>query len=481
MLSPTIALRGPARLRSTARSPGRAGGGGIAAFHAIRCCWCRCQAGWSCWTQPAPLVAARRGWWFGLGHHVLGLYWVTEAILFEAARFWWLVPLAVPALAAALALFIAAACLLARCAPPGWPRVLALGGAWVLADLARQFVLTGFPWNPWGSVWEIPGAVGDVFIQPAHGSGARNHASDTVARGRAIPRVALARCGRGTARGLVHSAWFDCGGPFRRCVTVVRCRATSRRPSGTRTCRRIFAALDLTAGRASVPPACFWPEPRSWPARVDEARARRSADDRRAPRQSAAVLRWPARTGGCSRCSVAARSGGSHDKWHLVPFGVIRIGAAADHGDARQRLYASGLDCARLRRHRRPSARGHAARRSSAGIVAADARPGGNVPNDAWFKRSTSPRQHPRRRGCARWRRVCRCCARHRISAAAFDAPAMAKFDRVEMQTTGTLAVTLPGALPRTLFARFGLWLPAISGLVALGFGVMARRVAAHG
>ena len=115
----------------------------------------------------SPAVAARRGWWFGLGHHVLGLYWVTEAILFEAARFWWLVPLAVPALAAALALFIAAACLVARCAPRGWPRVVALAGAWVLADLARQFVLTGFPWNPWGSVWEIPGPVGDVFIQPA--------------------------------------------------------------------------------------------------------------------------------------------------------------------------------------------------------------------------------------------------------------------------------------------------------------------------
>ena len=32
-----------------------------------------------------------------------------EAILFEAARFWWLVPLAVPALAAVLAVFVAAA------------------------------------------------------------------------------------------------------------------------------------------------------------------------------------------------------------------------------------------------------------------------------------------------------------------------------------------------------------------------------------
>ncbi|MGC1409952.1 MAG: apolipoprotein N-acyltransferase, partial [Acetobacteraceae bacterium] len=58
----------------------------------------------------SPAVAARRGWWFGFGHHVIGLYWITEAILFEAARFWWLVPLAVPAVAAGLAAFIAAAC-----------------------------------------------------------------------------------------------------------------------------------------------------------------------------------------------------------------------------------------------------------------------------------------------------------------------------------------------------------------------------------
>ena len=35
-----------------------------------------------------PIVAARRGWWFGFGLHIVGLYWITEAILFEAARIW---------------------------------------------------------------------------------------------------------------------------------------------------------------------------------------------------------------------------------------------------------------------------------------------------------------------------------------------------------------------------------------------------------
>ncbi len=116
---------------------------------------------------PRFRTAAIRGFWFGFAHHIVGLYWVTDAVLLEAARYWWLVPLAVPALAAILAPFIAAACGIARLAAPGWRRVSALAGAWVLADLARQFIATGFPWNLWGADWAIPGVAGDVFLQPA--------------------------------------------------------------------------------------------------------------------------------------------------------------------------------------------------------------------------------------------------------------------------------------------------------------------------
>ena len=89
-----------------------------------------------------PWTAARRGFWFGLGHHVLGLYWITEAILLESAQYWWLVPFAVPALSALLALFIAAPCALARMASPGWRRALMLACSWTLFDLARQYVGT---------------------------------------------------------------------------------------------------------------------------------------------------------------------------------------------------------------------------------------------------------------------------------------------------------------------------------------------------
>ncbi|HEX3996346.1 MAG TPA: apolipoprotein N-acyltransferase, partial [Acetobacteraceae bacterium] len=130
------------------------------------------------------IVAARRGWWFGFGYHLVGLYWITEAILFEAARFWWLVPIAVPALAAVLAIFIAIPAWLAWFAAPPGPstasratdvvqnrsgagQVMTLAGGWVLGDLARQFFATGFPWNPLGSVWAIRGQIGDVMLQPA--------------------------------------------------------------------------------------------------------------------------------------------------------------------------------------------------------------------------------------------------------------------------------------------------------------------------
>ncbi|MBV9756554.1 MAG: hypothetical protein JO047_05825, partial [Alphaproteobacteria bacterium] len=85
---------------------------------------------------PRPLVALRLGFWFGFGHHLFGLYWITDAILVEAADYWWFVPIAVPGLSALLAAFIAVPCMAAWYAAPGWRRALVLAGAWTLADIA---------------------------------------------------------------------------------------------------------------------------------------------------------------------------------------------------------------------------------------------------------------------------------------------------------------------------------------------------------
>jgi apolipoprotein N-acyltransferase len=116
-------------------------------------------------------------------------------------------------------------------------------------------------------------------------------------------------------------------------------------------------------------------------------------------------------------------------------------------------------------------------------IVDRDNRPAWlvNITNDAWFGNSTGPRQHL---AAARMRAVEEGLALLRAAntgiSAAFDAHGH-ELARIGMQTAGTLAVALPGALPATLFARFGLWLPAIAGLVALGAGLMARHIAPSG
>jgi apolipoprotein N-acyltransferase len=43
---------------------------------------------------------------------------------------------------------------------------------------------------------------------------------------------------------------------------------------------------------------------------------------------------------------------------------------------------------------------------------------------------------------------------------------------RIEMERTGFRTVTLPGSLPPTIFARFGLWLPGALGAGSLGLGL---------
>lgn len=96
-------------------------------------------------------AAVALGWWFGLGFFVAGLYWISNALLVDAARFGWLVPFAVTGLSAYFALFPAAAVCLASFVRAGAIRIVALAAAWTLGEILRGMLLTGFPWNPLGS------------------------------------------------------------------------------------------------------------------------------------------------------------------------------------------------------------------------------------------------------------------------------------------------------------------------------------------
>lgn len=443
-----------------------------------------------------PALAARRGWWFGLGHHIIGLYWVTEAILYEAARFWWLVPLAVPALAATLAVFIAAACAAARCAPRGWPRAVALAGAWVLADIARQFVLTGFPWNPWGSVWEFPGGVGDIFIQPAAWVGVPGLTLATVLLA-AVPLLGR----RWRLGGAVFLAAWAIAGAARLVepvlppatpltVVLVQGDVAEGQKFDRAFAARIFTQyLELTkAARARIGDASavfVWPET-AFPGLLDldlPARQVIAATTGGAPSLIGSIRFDGQRRPRNSLFAVAGNAtiGAVYDKLHLVPFGEyvpdwlpVPIQVVPGHGlapgDGARTLHLPGLPAAGALICYEAIFPGQ--------VVDAADRPAWlvNVTNDAWFGNSTGPRQHL---AAARMRAVEEGLPLMRAAntgiSAGFDARGH-ELGRIGMQRSGTLALPLPGALPPTWFARFGLWVPGIAASVALAFGIAMRR-----
>ena len=94
------------------------------------------------------------GWWFGVGHFSVGLYWVANAFLVNSDRHAWLIPIALFALGAGMGLLPAMASGLARAVwRPGVSRVLVFSASWVLLEWVRGWLFTGFPWNLIGYVW----------------------------------------------------------------------------------------------------------------------------------------------------------------------------------------------------------------------------------------------------------------------------------------------------------------------------------------
>jgi len=426
-----------------------------------------------------PWVAVRRGWWFGFGLYLIGLYWITEAILIEAARLWWCVPFAVPALSALLAAFVAAAVGVAAFARPGWPRVLTLAGAWVLADLARQFVATGFPWNLWGSVWEFPGRVGDVLIQPAALVGIHGLTLATVLLaglpllGWGFRAAGIALLAAWVAFGIVRTGapappapgltavmvqgdvaegqkWSQAlaGGIFRRYLALTR-QGVAQAGDGKKVVIWPETAFPGLLGRDPEARKMIAQAGAGAPALIGSVRF----DSQDRPRNTLFAL-----TPGGDIAAV-------YDKWHLVPFGEyqpswfplpvqIVPGGGFAAGPGPETLRVPGLPpfapliC-------------YEAIFPSQVVYEAD-RPRWivNITNDAWFGNSAGPRQHL---AAARMRAVEEGLPLLRAAntgiTAAFDGRGH-ELSRLPMNRPGILVVGLPGALDRTPYARVGLLLP---------------------
>jgi apolipoprotein N-acyltransferase len=94
------------------------------------------------------LPGFRIGWWFGFGYFLAGFWWVGQAFLVDAEDFAFLLPFAVVALPAGLALFWGLAGMLARLIwNESWIRILGFAACFTLAEWLRGTLLTGLPWN----------------------------------------------------------------------------------------------------------------------------------------------------------------------------------------------------------------------------------------------------------------------------------------------------------------------------------------------
>ena len=445
--------------------------------------------------------ALRRGFCFGLVHHILGLYWITEAILIESARYWWLVPLAVPALSALLALFIAVPCAGARLARPGWHRVMLFAGLWTLADLARQFIGTGFPWNPWGSVWAIPGPVGDVLIQPAAWVGVPGMTLATVLLA-ASPALGW-RWVSGAAAVMV--AWIGFGihrltAPFGQppgvTVVLVQGDVPQTEKWDSTIAQEVFDRyLRLThkgvaEAQASTPAnriVVVWPETASPYLIGRDVVARQMIAE--AARPATAILAGSIRFGEDREPynTLFAMTGdgqvvATYDKWHLVPFGefppswipfsVQIVPGHLAFGSGPKTIHMPGL----------PPFGGLICYEAiyPAQLVDEGDRPAWlvNITNDAWFGNSTGPRQHlvaARLRAVEEGLPLVR--AANTGITAAFDA-AGHEIARLAPRTAAETILTLPGDRGPTPFSRQGLATPLLLslGLCLAGLGVAKRR-----
>jgi apolipoprotein N-acyltransferase len=447
-------------------------------------------------------VAARRGFLFGFAHHLAGLYWVTEAVLVEAAEFWWAIPLAVPALAAVLATFIAVPCGVSRLVPAGWQRAAMLAGFWVFGDLARQFALTGFPWNPLGSATEMPGLLGQVFMQPAAWVGVGGLTLCTVllastpALGRRAAAPALAAVAAWAAIGLTlllrqpkaapgldavitqgnvseidhRDHWQERGwsaGVFERYLGLTRAGLAEARARDD--------------GRRSF---VVWPETASPYWLQQDAGARQAIAA--AATGAVATLAGSARQDGDKAHNSLivvmpdASVGGFYDKHHLVPYGEyfpaylpIRLGERGwDPGPALKTLHIQGLPPIG------PLICYEAA--FPAQVAVETDRPAFlvNITNDSWFGTSAGPRQHlaaARMRAVEEGLPVVR--AANTGISAMIDAHGTLTAT-LGLDHQGVLVAEVPGAMPRTPASRMGLAAPALlASLCCLtGLGLGFRR-----
>jgi apolipoprotein N-acyltransferase len=440
-------------------------------------------------------------WWgalFGFGHQVTGLYWITHSLFTDIGRWFWLVPIAAPGIALPLALFSVLPALAAWKAPAGWRRVLAFAGAWVLAELLRGVMFTGFPWNLLGTAW----AFHALPLQPAALLGVHGLSLLTALLA-ALPMLGWRRAAPVLAAGLAlwmaGSAWrLRQATPADLATQLVLVQGNVAQEVKWAEEQRVpiflrYVALTREASQtaAAANPGqtviAIWPETASPFLLAQDREAQRLAAEAlpengvllagtvRAAWDESGQLReiWNSLVS----LDSAGRLGPIYDKAHLVPFGeymplggLLPIRVVTGGRD-----FSSGPGRVALRIGELPPVNPLICYEVIfPGRMVGAERPGWllNITNDAWFGTSAGPFQHL---AAARLRAVEEGLPMVRAAQTGISAvfgPRGEERARLGLGETGTVTSSLPAALPATVFSLIGVWGAAGLAISFLGLGI---------
>ena len=448
-------------------------------------------------------IWALRSWLAGTGYFAASLFWIVEPFLIAPEIHGWMAPFALALMAGGMALFWGLAGGVAAWLAQGRTRLLALVILMVAAELLRGWVFTGFPWAMVGH-----GLIGTPLMQLAALLGAGG-LSLLLMMAAVLPALSPALPGRllggAAALGLLAAGWLWGGAqtdlpPDRDSIARL---AQPNVPQAEKWREDLMLdffnrLLDQTALPADpAPDLVVWPETAvpfllEYPGEGLWMMADATALQGRDTRLAFGVQR---NAGGRFFNSLAVLTADAdithvYDKHHLVPFGEYipfgewlmgtRVGGLAGTallgyspgpGPALLDLGALGtalpLICyeAIFPRHLRT-----------------DTRPDWilQVTNDAWFGNLSGPYQHlaqAQLRAVEQGLPVLR--AANTGVSAFIDARGNI-LSSIALNETGTLDMAIPGALPPTVYARYGDWpLRAALALVlltALGADRLSRR-----
>jgi apolipoprotein N-acyltransferase len=464
------------------------------------------------------LPAAIVGWTFGIGYFLAGLWWIGAAFLVDAAKFAWLLPFAVVALPAGLALFWALGAVLARLFWfDGWPRILVFAVSFTIAEWLRGAVLTGFPWNAFGytltpapimmqsaaivGLWGLTLAAFVIFAAPALLAASERH-------GRLGRRVFM---GFAAALFLIHLAFgaVRLAGTPDASLTAVHLRIVQpsidqsekwQEENRDEIFRRFLQLSDSATSSGSGGIGAFtylvWPES-AFPFFLTD----------RPDALAALATLLPEGTTLISGAARAERGGvgepprifnsiyvigddgeilDAYDKVHLVPFGeFLPFQSALESLGLRQLTdIPGGFSAGPHRRTLTLAGAPPVAPLICYEIIfpdratEPDSRPGWllNVTNDAWFGDTPGPRQHFLQ---ARLRAVEEGLPLVRAANSGISAivdPHGRIVASLGVDEIGVVDGDLPASLPPTVYSRYGGWLLLVSLLVAVAAAAIGQR-----